>query len=123
MLAVAFFQWWYGEGWLECFKRLMRQARQILMAFSLPILVKTLFAPWKQTVDVLGKNANLQQRLQAWIGNQISRVVGFLVRSFTLIAALLAAGLMAVAAVALTIVWPLLPLSVVWLFAKGAGLL
>jgi len=54
--------------------------------FSIPQLVKTLFEPWRRD-SIEAINLSLQQRLQLWVMNLVSRFIGFLIRSITIFTA------------------------------------
>lgn len=122
MLAIALMQWWYFKGWLEAGKRGLGMARSVLQSFSVPILARTLFAPWKQIVALSQPNETVQMKLRKVLDNLVSRVVGFMVRSLTLIAAMILALAALITGLAIIIIWPLLPLSVLLLIAKGLGI-
>lgn len=87
--------------------------------FSLGLLLRTLAAPWKQTVNVAGPNTPLQVRLQWWLGNQISRVVGFFVRLGTLLAGIVILAVTGLAGGLLILLWPLLPATSLGLVIIG----
>ena len=122
MLAVALLQWWYSRGWLETGKRGLGMASSVVQSFSVPILAKTLFAPWKQIVALKPANDNIQLKLRRVLDNLVSRVVGFMVRSLTLLTALIMALFALAIGVVMIVIWPLIPVSVVILTGKGLGL-
>jgi hypothetical protein len=106
----AFFSWWYGRGWSQVATSFGPRLRGVLEGFSARQLVRTLFQPWRRIVTEPG--SSLEDRWRAAIDNLFSRLVGFVVRLFVLLAAgvswVAIAGLTAVEVVA----WPLLPLAV-----------
>lgn len=123
MLALAFFRWWYGPGWLTALRQLNKKLKGIYTEFSVPALLRTLFKPWRQIVTGRDPNAVVGQKLSGLVDNVVSRFIGFWVRVLTL---LVGAFVMAVAALGLALVvlvWPALPLLVGWLAARGVGLL
>jgi hypothetical protein len=108
MLVMAFLQWWYGPGWRDAGTRLAAKMRETYLWFSVPILLKTLFAPWRRITSPPG--STLEQKVRALTDNALSRVVGFNVR----VLAILAAGFLmlfyAVGGGLLLLLWPALPL-------------
>jgi hypothetical protein len=108
MLAVAFIHWWYGPGWKDTAQKLQLRMRHTALLFSLPILLTTMFAPWKRIVTYPGKS--IGERFRAVIDNLISRVVGFIVRLGALLACLTIIGLYAVIGGFLLLLWPVIPL-------------
>jgi len=49
--------------------------------FSLAILLRTLFYPWK-AIWTSPKGLPLNEKIQAWAGNAIGRIIGFIARLF-----------------------------------------
>ena len=108
MLLVAFVQWWYGPGWLDTSSRLMTRLHETYLTFSVPILIPTMFAPWRRIVSSSGRT--LGDELRAVIDNLVSRAVGFIVRLLALIAAFLLMSVYIVFGGLLLIIWPVVPL-------------
>jgi hypothetical protein len=117
MLAVSFLTWWYGHGWGQVARNFRPRLRQIADSFSVGQLLKTLFAPWRRIVTYPG--ASLAERFRAWGDNLVSRVVGFVVRLFVLLAAVFVLIVSAGALLLEIILWPLLPLAILVLVAAG----
>ena len=107
MLVRAFFQWWYGPGWRDAGTRLSRRIHQTYLDFSVPILLRTLFAPWRRIITYPGKSIQAQAR--AVVDNLVSRCVGFVVRLMALTAAFAIITLNFVFGGLLLILWPILP--------------
>jgi len=109
-MLVAFLSWWYGRGWRLVAKSFGPRLHGVLEAFSARQLLRTLFQPWRRIVTPAGRS--LEDRWRAGFDNLFSRLVGFVVRSFVL----LAAGCGWLAVLLLTalevIIWPLLPLLI-----------
>ena len=84
MLVVAFIQWWYGPGWKDAAGRLTAKIHETYLSFSVPSLLRTMFAPWRRITSPPG--ASLQDKLRAVIDNTVSRLVGFVVRLIALVA-------------------------------------
>ncbi len=101
--------WWYGPGWLWILKGAIRQTHNINAAFSVSILLRTLFAPWKQIQSV----ASFQNFLQTAVDNLISRLIGATVRSGMLLVAAMATLLTMAGGVLVFLAWPLIPLLVI----------
>ncbi len=112
MLFVEFFTWWYSRGLVEFAGKLGRLLRRIWQTFSVPLLLKTLFAPWKRITTESGKS--LQEHTRAWGDNAISRLVGFTVRVFVIFAALVSLIVVSAVGLILLIAWPLVPPAIVY---------
>jgi len=117
MLALAFFGWWYGRGWRELAQGMRRRLRMTALMFSAPILLRTLFSPWRRIVTAPG--AGLDAKLRAVGDNLVSRAVGFCVRLIVLFTAGIMLVIVGALAVAELVAWPLLPLAAVILLVKG----
>lgn len=111
MLFKQFLVWWYADGWLTVAKSIGRRAHGLNEAFSTKSLLRTLFAPWRRIISYPG--ASFQARLQASLDNLFSRVIGFVVRIFVLLAAGLALVVIILATLVEALAWPLLPLAVI----------
>ncbi len=103
--------WWYGHGWFWVLKGAVRQTHNINAAFSVGILLRTLFAPWKQIQSV----ASFQNFLQTAVDNMISRLIGATVRSGMLLVAATATLLTMAGGVLVFLAWPLVPLLIIGL--------
>lgn len=117
-------RWWYSAGWQWVWARAVSQrVRWCLETFSLSTLIRTLFSPFKQTFAG-GVKGSIGDHFRAFVDRSISRVIGFLVRSILILAALVSILFVLVSGVLLVLIWPLLPmvpgLGVV-LYAAGVG--
>ena len=116
-MLFEFFVWWYGPGWLQAWKNSTLWVKNVSQAFSVDVLLKTLFAPWKRIVSLPGRS--LDEKFRAMIDNLVSRVIGFAVRIIVLIAALVMIATTAVAGLALAVLWPLIPVLGIGLIIWG----
>lgn len=112
-------QWWYIKGWQATARGLLELLKRQIEGFSVPVLLRTLFAPWKQTINIPGPNTPIKVRFQWWVGNQVSRFIGFLIRAITLFVALCAVIVSGLVGVALLLSWYALPLLSVVLLVFG----
>jgi hypothetical protein len=118
MLVAAFFSWWYGPGWKGVISSFGPRLKGVRESFSVDLLVPTLFAPWKQITSQPGRS--LEDRFHAWADNTFSRIIGFIVRSGVLFAALVSLVAVMLLTILEVIVWPLLPLAIPLLLILGA---
>ena len=107
MIAVAFVRWWYGTGWRQVAQNANKRLSRTLLSFSVPTLLRTLFAPWKRIVTPPG--AGISQHFKAAGDNAVSRLVGFSVRLIVLFTAGLVMLLTGATGVVLLLAWPLIP--------------
>lgn len=107
MMALEFFRWWYTHGWTLAFVRLRNKLTGIEQAFSVGILLRTLFAPWRRIITYPGDGIGAHFR--AMIDNLVSRFIGFMVRIFVLIGAGVTGLIFGCFALLACVLWPLLP--------------
>lgn len=112
MIALDYFVWWYSSGFLRLLKYL--KAFIIILAdnFSVRILVRTFFQPWKRDVTST-KGLSLDRRLRVWGWNLISRGFGMVIKGFTfLIFLIIFLSLIIIEFIAI-IIWLAYPLLVI----------
>lgn len=118
MLILELLTWWYGQGWLQVAHSFGKRLTRVAHLFSVPILLRTLWAPWRRIITYPG--AGLDARLRAFGDNLVSRCIGFTVRMLVLVAAALILLLTAVGGIILIVLWPVIPLLVPLFVVKGA---
>lgn len=117
VMVFEFLRWWYGPGWVDAWRKAGFLVVGIERAFSITILLKTLFLPWKQIVSLPGRS--IEEKIKAGIDNLISRMVGFFARLTALLAALVLGALCAVVGFLAAVLWPLLPLVFIYLVFRS----
>ena len=109
MLIANILQWWYVSGWKIFVSKIFGKLRDIADFFSIGLLLKTLFAPFRQIAAGSVEGA-LEDRFRAAIDRLVSRCVGAVTRTFIILAGLVAMAATTVAGVASIVIWPLVPL-------------
>lgn len=109
MLIFGFLQWWYVRGWSIFTHGLLDKLRNLADFFSMGLLLRTLFYPFRQISAYSDDNASLPVQLQAFFDKLLSRVIGATVRIGILIFGVVAITLEATLGIVLTIVWPFIP--------------
>jgi hypothetical protein len=117
MIALEILTWWYHRGWAQVAKNAETRFGRVSHLFSVPILVRTWFAPWRRIISYPG--AGIEAQFRAMADNLVSRLVGFCVRSLVLLTAGLMLAGCAVMAVVQIVVWPLLPPAIIVSLIKG----
>lgn len=118
MLAMSFFSWWYGRGWKEVLDSFGPRLSTMAAMFSVVQLLRTLFSPWRRIITYPG--TSFPERVRAWGDNAFSRVIGFVVRLFVLLAAAIALLTVAIITILELVIWPLLPLAIPGGLVAGA---
>jgi hypothetical protein len=109
MLAIALFSWWYTTAWVALGRRIERRLDQSLDFFSVGLLLRTLFDPFRQIAAVKG-HGSLDVQMRAWADRTFSRFFGAFVRTlFIIIGVVVSAIIMIIGGVQM-ILWPCVPL-------------
>ncbi|HSX17972.1 MAG TPA: hypothetical protein VLE51_01290 [Candidatus Saccharimonadales bacterium] len=111
-MFLQLLKWWYGPGWVGAWHSAGGSIKKVQMSFSIGLLLKNLFSPWKQIVTLPGKS--LDEKFRAMIDNLVSRVIGFFVRLGTLIAAVVVITISSVFGFLAALGWPLVPVALVY---------
>ena len=111
MIALDFLQWWYGQGWRQAIGGLATRMQQTAWYFSAPLLLRTLFAPWRRIVSPPGRG--LDAHFRAAADNLLSRTIGFIVRLFVLLAAGVSIFVIGLLALVELVLWPCVPIAAV----------
>lgn len=111
------FKWWYGSGWLEAWQGVPNSIQRASLQFSIPLLLRNLFAPWKRIVALPGRS--LDEKFRSAIDNLVSRFIGFIVRLLTLMAAIVAIIAAALLSLVVAVAWPLIPLAIFFFAVKA----
>lgn len=109
MLLIGFLQWWYLRGWSTFAHGLIDKLRNSADFFSIGLLLRTLFYPFRQISAYSNENASLQDQFKAFFDKLLSRVIGAVVRLGILVFGMIAILLEATLGFALTIIWPFVP--------------
>lgn len=113
MILVGILEWWYGAGFVGRLRRLGEMLDRMTDYFSISLLLRTMFAPFRQ-ISAGQVQGPLPVQLRAWADRQFSRFVGATVRIIMILLGSLALSATVVYAFVLAIVWlvmPLLPIA------------
>ena len=108
-LPILFVKFWLFEGPQLILKITWLLARAIAALFSLPILVRTFFSPWKG------------EYRRGYVG--IARGVGIVVRLVTILVALLVEAGLISSGIILALAWLGAPIAWTVLFLKTIGVI
>ncbi len=91
--------------------------------FSIPILLKTLFSPWRRISEGYGKTFNPQQYIEAFVFNAMSRVIGGIIRTCFLIIGVFCTSIVLILGFVFLIIWILGPVLFFTGLAYGFSIL
>lgn len=121
-MVYGFFVWWYGLGLLRSWRTAQSWLVQLTDFFSVDILLKTWFSPWKNDV-LVGQNLALSDQMKLWQQNLASRLVGMIMRTVVILISVLILALMALTIALGLVIWVALPGLVIILPLVGLTVL
>ena len=108
LLVTELFKWWYTAGLRQRLKKISVRLDGTIDYFSMDLLVKTLFAPFRQ-ISAGKVDGSLEIKMRALIDRIFSRLIGAFVRSLLLVVGGVTIALQAVFALVMILVWLLGP--------------
>ncbi len=85
MLVANLLSWWYGEGLKKKLGRLELGLVRLLDFFSIGILVRTLFTPFRLIDSYSPRGESLDAKMRAAIDQMIGRMIGAMIRLTVLV--------------------------------------
>lgn len=121
MFIAGMLLWWYGQGWRDAAVRVGWRLMNLEDYFSIDLLLKTFFSPFRQ-ISAGKVQGALGVQMRAFFDRLISRLIGAMIRLFVMIIGLLALAIYAVIGAVILVIWaviPLLPIAGIVLFVAG----
>jgi len=117
-LILLFFSWWYHYLSRRLYLAFNALALTLFDLFSVKLIFKTLFAPWKR--DVLSyEGLAIQQKFQVLMMNLASRCIGFIVKIFVFVTFIVVFVAAVIIFFAAFLLWLAFPLATVALLILG----
>lgn len=113
MIFIGLLKWWYGVGWQGVLNRQLLGLRVTADYFSIGLLLKTLFSPFRQ----IGSDETSREaggKFNLFIDKLISRSIGAVVRLMTIIGGTVCLLFRLIFGIICLAIWPMLPLSPVF---------
>lgn len=121
MIIWGMVAWWYTDGWRQALERIEVRLEATLDFFSFDLLLKTLFAPFRQ-ISAGSVRGSFDMQMRAFFDRLISRVIGMVVRLVMMGVGSVVMLINLLTAVVLIVGWmivPLLPIVGLGLFVMG----
>jgi hypothetical protein len=121
MFLVGILSWWYGDGWMQRAGLIRERLARTLDFFSISLLFKTLFSPFRQ-ISAGKIRGSIGVQMHAFFDRLISRIIGAMVRTFMIAAGVIVIALHIVWGLIVLVGWalvPLLPVVGILLFSIG----
>lgn len=110
MVILSMFSWWYTTGLVEELGRIKKMISRVSDQFSIGLLLKTLFQPFRQiSANDKGGDA-LEDKIRAWFDRLVSRIIGAFIRLFVMAAGIIALFFTILFSFFRIIFWVLLPI-------------
>ena len=121
-MFMSFLTWWYGKGLAWRAEKILDGIERSIDTFSLGLLIKTWFAPFRQ-IDALGvSNASVEVRIKKFFDKLFSRFIGAFLRTIIMVIGVFYISFRAIWGVIMLILWlisPILPIILVVIFITG----
>lgn len=91
--------------------------------FSIPLLLKTFFSPWRRYTWSYGRGFSFKRYLDAFVSNAIFRGLGAVVRFFLIVVGIFLEIIILFAGIIVIITWFLWPLILIEIFILGFRIL
>jgi len=108
MFLVGIISWWYGRGLQGQIERIRDRLTATAAYFSIGQLLSTLFSPFRQ-ISAGGVSGPVGAQLRAFFDKTISRVIGAIVRTFTILAGVIVIAIQVMSELVVLVVWLVLP--------------
>lgn len=108
MFIVGLLGWWYGPGWRGCMGRILERLAATADFFSVGLLFRTLFSPFRQ-ISAGRVRGPLGVQLHAFFDRLVSRLIGAMVRAAMIVAGILVLLFQAIFGGVMILGWLLLP--------------
>lgn len=109
MFIVGMLSWWYGAGWKRCASSVGDALLGIYDYYSIDLLLKTLFSPFRQ-ISAGKITGPLGMQIRAILDKLISRIIGGIMRTLIIIIGSIALLISAIIGLLRIALWPLIPL-------------
>lgn len=110
MFLVGLLQWWYGAGWKQLLARMRSRLAGVYDYFSIDLLARTLFAPFRQ-ISAGKVQGSLQVQWRAFVDRLVSRFIGGIVRLAMIITGIISLFIFAIMNILASIIWLIMPMA------------
>ncbi|MEK7478056.1 MAG: hypothetical protein AAB645_01655 [Patescibacteria group bacterium] len=122
-LFLSYWWWHYTLALFDLVRNYFNFVGWLKNFFSLGLLVRTIFAPWRRMGEKYGSIFDAEQFFGALIVNTLMRLVGSVIKSAIIVFGLLVIFLSVFIFLATLILWLAAPIIIIFLFIFGIGLI
>lgn len=114
---------WISWHFLEMPKNILLSSKVFMEFcidyFSIKVLFKTLFEPWKMDLKNYQERLEVEDYINVWFDNFISKTIGTILRTSLILWGLLSIAISLTIILIIFISWLLMPVLLVWLIYYG----
>lgn len=110
MIIVWALSWWYGAGLAAQIAALRERLLSSYDYFSIGLLAKTLFAPFRQ-ISASNVRGPIGVQLRAFVDKLISRIIGSIVRTMLIITGILWMIVVVLVGLLMLLLWLIFPFA------------
>lgn len=114
-----FLEWYFIDQSLLIFKAWKNYLRFNFEYFSIPLLLKTFFSPWRRYIWSYGRGFNFKRYLDTFVSNAIFRGLGAVLRFFLILIGIILEIVVFLVGIIALVFWFLLPFIVISIFIFG----
>lgn len=122
-LILSYFIWHYTQAFKDIYDLFKDFTSFIYHFFSIKILSKTLFSPWRKLSESYKKGWSLNAFFETLVVNFIMRIVGFFIRLSIIVAGLICLVVTVIIELVTFVLWLFLPAIITLLFISSLRLL
>lgn len=115
-MFMSFISWWYGKGWSWRAEKIIDGIERSIDTFSLGLLVKTWFSPFRQIDAGVAQGGSLDVRFRRALDRLFSRFIGAFLRTIVMIIGVFYISIKAIWGMVMLVLWALMPIAPIILF-------
>lgn len=114
-----FFVWYFKDAVLSILRIWRNFILFVSNYFSIILLLKTLFSPWKRISESYGRGFDFGKFISAFTLNFFSRIIGLCIRTVVIFCGIFAEFFVLIIGAVFFVFWFILPLILVWVLFRG----
>lgn len=108
MVIVGILSWWYTAGWRQAFMSVWTRFVSTFDYFSIDLLIKTLFSPYRQ-ISAGKVDGPIGMQLRAFVDKMLSRVIGAILRTIVMVIGIVTLFILSVVSAVYLLIWAIVP--------------
>jgi hypothetical protein len=118
-ILIQYFQWHFTKMPKEILRIWKNYLRFYSYFFSIPLLLKTYFSPWRKYAWSYGRGLNLKRYAEAFVSNMFSRIIGAMMRTFLILIGLIFELFVLIIGSCIFLIWIFAPIVIIGCILMG----